>query len=423
MSARREGSMNLLAIIRDIGFVSLGKYGQYIVTFVTLPLTARVLGTEGVGLLAIGMSGMFIGSLIGDLGITSFLAARVRESGINHIRASYCVIRVVIALLFGVALIVGIVAQLGSHVVMVLYGLFIGAFSSVSEDWLLIGRGRFGASMIYQSVGRVIYLVLLFVWLPQQPSAFVAMTCLLLSMIPTVALTWVDSFRHFGGLARPSELPQLLRLGAPVLTSRLLVASYGQGAPAVYSAVLNASSLGLYSASDRVVRAVQSLLDPIGLALLPRMAGTSGDEFWQRSKRVLYAVIALASAATVAIWVTAPLIVRVIFGEGFDDAIPMLRVEAIILPATAVTSFVVTAVLAVLQDTIGVLIGGIVGTVIAGIALILTAHTHSVWTLLYGTIAAEVTVAIWYAFRMWQRGSRRGAQESAGQESLGALEL
>ena len=38
----------------------------------------------------------------------------------------------------------------------------------------------------------------------------------------------------------------MVRMGAPVLTSRLLIASYGQGSGAVYSSVLDAASLGLF---------------------------------------------------------------------------------------------------------------------------------------------------------------------------------
>src|SRR3954454_13167202 len=83
----------LLGIVRDIGFVSFGKYGQYLVTAVTVPLAARLLGAHGLGLLSIGMSAYFIGSLLVDLGIAQFMAAMVPKADVDQLRGNYLAIR------------------------------------------------------------------------------------------------------------------------------------------------------------------------------------------------------------------------------------------------------------------------------------------------------------------------------------------
>ncbi|MFI5776503.1 lipopolysaccharide biosynthesis protein [Nocardia sp. NPDC051570] len=396
-----------MGVLRDIGYVSFGKYGQYVITVVTLPLIARQLGTHGVGLLAIGMSAYFIGSLAVDLGITSFLAAKVHDArtgigpDINRLRGTYLLIRATTLTVLGAALVASLVVGVRPQVHMILLGLFAGGMWSISEDWLLIGQGRFGASTLYQGVGRVAYLILLVALLPRFPSASMAMVCLLVSSLLTVGLTWWDSLRTFGIPGRPREVRRVLRIGAPVVTSRALVTSYGQGSAAVYSAVLDAATLGLYSAGDRLVRAIQSLLDPIGFALLPRMARRSAEEsFWRNSMRSLAACVSAAVVAVLGVWLAAPLLIHIMFGSAFLGAVPLLRVEVLILPATTVTSFATTAVLPVRQDTVGVLIGAVFGTVVAAGALIVAVQTQSVWTLVYGTVCAEVTVALWYLSRM-----------------------
>lgn len=396
----------LATVLRDIAYVSFGKYGQYLVTVATLPLIARLLGASGMGLLAIGMSAYFLGSLVVDLGITSYLAARVQESGtdrdvVNHTRGTYLAIRGGILGVLAVALVTSVPAGAPDYLGMVLLGLFVGGFWSMSEDWVLIGQGRFGASTLYQSIARVGYLVLLLTLLPRFPTAAMAMLCLLGSSVISLALTWWDTWRAFGAPGRPRGAWKLIRAALPVVTGRLLVTSYGQGAAAGYGAVLNAASLGLYSASDRLVRAVQSLLDPIGFALLPRMAKRGGDErFWPDALRALGLCVAAACVATAALWLAAPLVIGLVFGDEFSGAAGVLRLEALILPATTVTSFVTTAILPVRQDTVGVLIGSATGTVVAGCALLLTLRTHSVWTLAAGIVAAEFAVAIWYLARM-----------------------
>jgi O-antigen/teichoic acid export membrane protein len=405
---RTPGKHGVVAVLRDIGFVSFGKYGQYLITVVTLPLISRLLGPHGVGLLAIGMSSYFIGSLVVDLGITSFLAAKVHDHdqpgarpAIDRLRGTYLAIRAATLGVLGLALLVSLAAGVPPKVHMILLGLFSGGFWSISEDWLLIGQGRFGSSTLYQGAGRVVYLALLVVLLPHFPNASMAMLCLLVSSVPTVVLTWWDALRRFGLPGRPRQLRQVLRIGMPVLTSRALVTSYGQGSAAVYSSVLDAASLGLYSAGDRLVRAIQSLLDPIGFALLPRMARRSAEKsFWRSSIRSLLACVSAAALAALGVWVLAPVLIHVMFGSEFTRAVPLLRVEAFILPATTVTSFVTTAVLPVRQDTIGVLIGAVVGTCVAAGGVAIALHTHSVWTLVGGTVCAEFTVALWYIVRM-----------------------
>lgn len=396
----------LLGVVRDIAFVSFGKYGQYLITVATLPLIARVLGAEGLGLLAIGMSAYFLGSLIVDLGITSYLAARVQEPGtdrtaINRLRGTYLVIRGGILGILGSALAAVLALDAPEHLLMIALGLVIGGVWAMSEDWVLIGQGRFGASTLYHSVGRVGYLALLLLLLPRVPTAEVALLCLLGSPVISVVLTWWDTWRGFGPPGRPRGVWSLLRAAAPVVTGRLLVTSYGQGSAAVYGTVLNAVSLGLYSASDRLVRAVQSLLDPIGLALLPRMAERGGDErFWPDTLRSLAVCVGLACVAAGTLWAAAPIIVPLVFGDEFAAAVGVLRLEALILPATTITSYVTTAVLPVRQDTAGVLIGAVTGTCVAGVALLVAMRTHSVWTLVGGIVAAEFAVALWYLARV-----------------------
>jgi len=127
----------------------------------------------------------------------------------------------------------------------------------------------------------------------------------------------------------------------------------------------------------------------------------------------LLACLCAAGVATAAVWMAAPILITLIYGSHFAAAILLLRVEVLILPATAITSFATTAVLTVRQDTAGVLIGAIIGTCIGATALGIAFTTHSVWTLIYGTVAAEFTVALWYIVRMrYLAICERGAQQA-----------
>jgi O-antigen/teichoic acid export membrane protein len=398
-----DGRFRLLATARDIGLVTFGKYGQYVITVVTVPLMARLLGTEGLGLVAIAMSSYFVGSVLVDLGIAQFLSAMMNREDVRQLRGNYLVIRAVTLSTIGAALLLGLAFDVGVPGRLILLGMFAGGLSSISEDWVLIGQARFLASTGYQAVGRATYLALLIALLPRLPHAEVALLCLMASGVVTVGLTWRDSLRRFGSPARPHEVLRTVRMGVTLLSSRLLVLGYGQGSTAIYSAVLTPASLGLFSAGDRLVRAVQSVLDPIGFALLPRMARIGHeDRFWRRGVLALVVSVLLACLAAATLWVTAPVLVDIVFGSAFADAIPLLRVEALILPATTLTSFTTTAILPVRKDAAGVLIGAVIGVCVAAVWLYVAVRTGSVWSLVYGSLCCEVAVALWYVSRMWR---------------------
>ncbi|MGL5444347.1 MAG: lipopolysaccharide biosynthesis protein, partial [[Mycobacterium] stephanolepidis] len=198
MSREPQNSATLpraLRLARDFGAVIFGKYGQYVVTFATVPLLARVLGPVGMGLLAVGMAAYFFGSIVVDLGMTPFLAAQVptlrnTPAELRQVRSDYLSLRLMTLAVLGAAFGVGWIAGAPPYVHMILLGLFAGGLWATSDDWLLIGQGRFVASAVYQGSGRIAYLVLLIVLLPHSPHASTAVLCLLGSSILTVAGTW-----------------------------------------------------------------------------------------------------------------------------------------------------------------------------------------------------------------------------------------
>lgn len=410
------GSGTRRRTVRDIALVAFGKYGQYLVTLITLPLTARILGPSGLGLLAVGMSSYFIGSLLGDLGITTYVAARVNDPGLDRLRGAYLKLRTMILLGTLAVLLIVLLLQPPEQTLMIALGLFGGALSSFGDDWVLVGHGRFGLIFLYQGIGRVVYLGLLVALLPRFPDPTVALLCLMVSTVVPVGLSWWRTIRSYGPPRRGErgQLGGLCRLAGPVLLARMLENSYEQGVATVFSHSVPSHALGVFSGSDRVIQAVSSSLDAIGYALLPRLAKRGSRDMWSGVKTSLLAITVLSVGAAVVLAATAQWTVPLIFGHRFDESIPLMRLQAFILPGTAVASFITTAVLPVLSDSRAALKGSIIGTVIILAALAITTWgTGSVWTIVWGVLIAETTVAVWHLVRL-PRVRRRHQAEVAG---------
>ncbi|PXW35277.1 UNVERIFIED_CONTAM: O-antigen/teichoic acid export membrane protein [Williamsia faeni] len=390
-----------LALVRDIAYVTFGKYGQYLITLVTLPLIARTLGTDGVGLLAVGMSAYFLGSLLIDMGITTFLAAELRDEDVRSLRGNYLAIRLgILSVIVCIASVV-LVFDTHPHIRMVVVGLVCGGVSAMGEGWILLGQARFGRLMIIEMCGRVLYLVLIVAILPNVRTPYVAMFCLAGSSLVSVVWTWTSTIREYGMPRRPKAIGPMVRMGIPVLTSRMLENTYEQGVATLFSLSLSARSLGIFSASDRPVQAASSMLDAIGFGLLPRFAARrQAADFWHTIRRGILGVFLLSVVFAVALALVAPFAIPLVFGDNFRAAVPVMQLQAFILPGTAVASFVTTAVLPVCRDARGVLYGSLIGTACILIFLGVALHNHSVWTVVTGMLVAETVVACFYLLRV-----------------------
>ncbi|MDP0398829.1 lipopolysaccharide biosynthesis protein [Tsukamurella strandjordii] len=407
-----------VGVMRDVALVSFGKYGQYLITLITLPLCARLLGPYGMGLLTVALSTFFLGALVTDQGITAFLAARIGDPGLSELRGAYGVMRgTMVALLGGLCAATHLFSTSDLLNIATL-GLFGGAISAAGEDWVQLGMKRFGVILVQQSVGRALYLLLLVALLPIRPTAHVAVLCMIASSLVPVCWSWVWAWRELGPPGRPRELGDLYRLGAPVLLARMLENSYEQGAAALFAGALPRQAIGLFSASDRPVQATGSLLDAVGWTLLPRMADRKriGAEFWGVVRRMVLVVAGLGALAALMLTVLAPWIVPILFGAEFTDAVPLLQVGAWSLPGMAVASFVATAVLPVLSDKIGVVAGAATGAVVAFITLGVAFQTHAPMTLVVGIALAETAAATFYLLRA-EVLRRRGVAPTLAEET------
>lgn len=137
-----------------------------------------------------------------------------------------------------------------------------------------------------------------------------------------------------------------LRLGSALAALMLLSVLYQRSGLLLLSLLGGDAAAGAYSAAARVIEALKLLPGAFFGAMFPVMAraeavGSSIDDTAQSSRRLysrafvglLAASVALAACASA----LAPVIVRLLFGPGYEAAASALRVMAWSLPATVVT--------------------------------------------------------------------------------------
>jgi PST family polysaccharide transporter len=188
---------------------------------------------------------------------------------------------------------------------------------------------------------------------------------------------------------------------------------YGIGNSLILGFFAPASSVGYFTAAERLSKASFGLLNPIRESLYPRLshlAGRSADKAAHLAKIGATVMIAGGVALAVVIWILAPLMVRIVMGPGFEPAVPVLRVLSLLPPLLAVTYSVGLQWLLPLgrdkQVNRIILSAGILNVLLAFIFAPRFAHLGMAWAVLL----SEVWVAClmcWTVYRL--RGPRTKA--------------
>jgi PST family polysaccharide transporter len=132
-----------------------------------------------------------------------------------------------------------------------------------------------------------------------------------------------------------------LRGGRALFAFRALGTVYQHGALLLLGVLAPAGAVAAYGAADRLVRAGLNLLEPVSRAVVPRVARlqVAGGGAWEGMVRML--LVWLGGGALLCCFVLflgAELVVRVVLGDGYQAAVPVLRVLAIMLPLVAVAT-------------------------------------------------------------------------------------
>jgi PST family polysaccharide transporter len=137
-----------------------------------------------------------------------------------------------------------------------------------------------------------------------------------------------------------------LASGAGLFAYRAAVAVYTAANPFVLGLLAPAAVVGYFAGAERIVKALFLVaINPLNQALYPRAsrraaAGAPVARHVVARTVAVFAVLGLG--AGIAVFATAPLVVRVLLGAEYGPAVGPLRVLALLLPIVSVTTAIVT---------------------------------------------------------------------------------
>jgi PST family polysaccharide transporter len=323
-------------LLRNAGTLFAGQAVGMIVPLVTVPYLARVLGPAGWGpVLAAQAFGNWL-VLVLEFGF--------ELSGARAVSQARLAPRDVAAVVHGVqsakvlltlgVLPVLLIAFLGVPEVrhsgaLLGWALAFAVTRGFSPLWFFQGIERVHGAVAIDTVTRALAALGVF-WLVQAPAdgwRVIALQAVFGAVSLVVLTAWLG--RHV-----PLRLPQFgaaietLRKAWTIFACRAWSGLYIQANTLVLSALAGPAVVGFFGGAERIVRAAISMLQPLTQVYLPRVSFLQSADPARAErtvKRALLGVGMLGLVMGLCAVFGAPILVHVLLGSKYDDAIPVLR--------------------------------------------------------------------------------------------------
>jgi O-antigen/teichoic acid export membrane protein len=428
---------------KSLVFSFLDRYASLVVSIVSSMFIARLLTPEELGVFSVTMVLLLFVNTVRDLGAGQYLVQE-RELTTTRIRAVW-------AVQLGLGLTLAGFVLLGSYPVAVFYGeprmrdimlvislsYAINPFGSLTYAWLMREMRFESVALMRFSSGLAGALVSVgLAWHGWGPIslAFGALTSTIVNALVAVYFRP----RSFPWLPGVAEIKRVLTFGTK-LTGSSVMTVIANGAPELLVGKLQGlTAAGLYSRSSGLVQMFHRLfVDAVAAVCLPWFARISREQggYSEPFLKATAYVTAFGWSFCLAIICLAHPVIRLLYGDQWDQAVDLARLLAVamaftvpaalcqtaLLSSGAVTSIARVTVVSSVQSVALVALGATQGLVGVGLAMtaaaVVTAtiwlrttarHVGVPWRLLFVTFRKSAGVAVCAAFgpamALWQFG-------------------
>jgi len=331
-------------LIENFLSLSVLQIANYILPLITLPYLVRVLGPEKFGLITFSQA--FIGyfMILTDYG---FNLSATRDISINRENKEK------VSEVFSSVMIIKLALMIIS---LILISVIIFSFEKFKQDWIVY----------YLTFGMVVGQVLFPVWFFQgmEKMKYITFLNILAKVIFTVAIfvfvkeasdylyvpilnslgfiiagilgLWIV-FRDFEisfkfvGL---KELKRQLKEGWILFKTIIFVSAYRETNVFILGLVTNNTITGYYSIAEKILKAVQSLQDPLGRALYPLFCtkyGVNKKNFKLYHFKYLKLIILIYLSLTIFTILLSPYIIKIAAGKTYNESVLDLQILSVVI--------------------------------------------------------------------------------------------
>jgi PST family polysaccharide transporter len=178
---------------------------------------------------------------------------------------------------------------------------------------------------------------------------------------------------------------------------RSTVCLYTTANSVILGAFVSPVLVGYYNGAEKIAKVCLGLLSPISQAVYPRMGYVAKQSPGKGARLVRFSLAVMGGGGVLVaavLWVSAPVAQRIVLGRGYEGAVPVIRVLAVLVPSIAVSNVLGAQwMLPLGMDRVFNRIILAAGLVNVGLALVLAPRLGPVGMAL-AVVAAEAFVTI-----------------------------
>jgi PST family polysaccharide transporter len=324
----------------------------YALPLLTFPYLAHVLGPSGWGVVVFAQA---IGDVIASIVEYGFDISASRETSRNREdpkRLSALISGVLGAkcLLAAVCIAGAVFSRRFTHHVAPSLALFWastiwGVCQGINMLWFFQGLERMRLASALEIGGKVLATLSIFVLVHKPDDGWKVMAAQCVGCVVAHGVTVFLAYREVGfRWPTPTSVWSALRLGSSMFLFRAVQSLSGSVNRLVLGGAAPVAALGEYAGAERITRVFQQGMWPINQALYPKLTQQAQNNPRGARKTVRLSLLMLGGLGAVfglAIFLGAPMLVHFVLGADFLDSIPVLRVFALWIPLTALTTVMI----------------------------------------------------------------------------------
>ena len=336
-------------LVHNVLALSGLNFASYIFPLITVPYIARVIGPTTWGLVAFAQSfGQYVILLV-DYGFNMSATREVSRSrdaqdrladvvaGVMGAKGLLALFTVVLALLMQ-----HWVPLFRAHPILLWAGLFSAIASGLSPMWYYQGLEQMRLVSVLGISSKIFFTAGSFLLIRSPEDGWKVLA------LPGVA-SFLATAVALGMLYRkvPFRLPsrllvwEALQMGWTMFMFNTGISMYVVGNTFILGLFAPPQLVGYYAGAEKLNRVFSNLLVPLGQVLYPRLSHLAHSDREKAARLAWVGTVVMGIGGVLMGCVTfllAPLLVRIMLGAGFEPAVPVLRVLAILLPVVALSN-------------------------------------------------------------------------------------
>ena len=322
--------------VNDILAILAGDVGGRAVGFLVTLYLARVLAPASFGIINIGRAVLGYLSLLGSPGIQMVETrnAAAADGGMPARAGAILSMRLVLSpilvcLTYAMMVLVGVPDA--TRDVIALYSLSLIPMA-LSLDWLFLGKENFRGVMMSRLLNSIVFGLFVLILVRAESQIRLTPLAFLAGNLAGMLFLGMMYRRRFGLPEvgwNPSAWFEVLRVNIPAGTAMFLAQSVANLPPIVIGILLSNADAGIYSAGMKLIfllLLVDRLLNSLFLPVATRYAVSRSAEFPALFSAALTAIVVFMVPVLIGTCIVARPVVLLIFGPGYEGAVPVVRV-------------------------------------------------------------------------------------------------